>query len=92
MSYAVDKPPSEDALLRTGQRSWELTEHRPNVTMSRAAYRPYSTYVLFSPLPILDESMAGTEGVVAMQVADNVFSRVKPKGGSAWIPEAKPRA
>ena len=43
MSYAIDKPPSEDPLVRTGQRAWELTEHRPNATLSRAAYRPYST-------------------------------------------------
>ena len=43
MSYMIDKPPTDDALLRTGQRAWELKEHRPNATMSRAAYRPYST-------------------------------------------------
>ena len=41
----VDKPPTEDALLRAGQRAWELPEHRPNLTATRAAYRPYSTYV-----------------------------------------------
>ncbi|KAI4103091.1 MAG: hypothetical protein L6R37_004045 [Teloschistes peruensis] len=43
MSYLVDKPPTEDALLRTGQRVWELPEHRPNLTASRAAFRTYST-------------------------------------------------
>ena len=46
MSYLVDKPPTEDALLRTQQRAWELQEHRPNPTASRAAYKPYSTYVI----------------------------------------------
>lgn len=43
MSYLVDKPPTEDALLRLGQRSWELSEHRPTLTATRAAYKPYST-------------------------------------------------
>ena len=42
MSYMVDKPPTEDALLRTGQRSWEL-EHKPNLTMTRGAFKTYST-------------------------------------------------
>lgn len=43
MSYLFDKPPSEDALLKTGQTSWEIPEHRPNLTASRAAYKTYST-------------------------------------------------
>ncbi|KAL8748601.1 MAG: hypothetical protein Q9199_008141 [Rusavskia elegans] len=43
MSYLVDKPPTEDAVLRPGQRSWELPLHRPNLTASRAAYKTYST-------------------------------------------------
>ncbi|CAF9916928.1 MAG: hypothetical protein GOMPHAMPRED_001156 [Gomphillus americanus] len=51
MSYAVDKPPSEDALLKTGVRAWEIKEHRPNMTISRAAYKPYSTVKPKSPTP-----------------------------------------
>ena len=43
MSYLVDKPPTEDPVLKTGQRSWELPDHRPNLTMSRAAFKTYST-------------------------------------------------
>ena len=43
MSYMVYKPPSADPVLRTGVRSWEKTEHTVNATMSRAAYKPYST-------------------------------------------------
>ena len=43
MSYLVDKPPTEDAILRTQQRVWELPDHRPNLTASRAAYKTYST-------------------------------------------------
>lgn len=43
MSYLVDKPPTEDAVLKTGQRSWEIPEHRPNLTASRAAFKTYST-------------------------------------------------
>ena len=33
-------------MLKTGQRSWELPEHRPNLTASRAAFKTYSTWVL----------------------------------------------
>ncbi|KAL8734844.1 MAG: hypothetical protein Q9166_001196 [cf. Caloplaca sp. 2 TL-2023] len=43
MSYLVDKPPTADAVLRPGQRTWELPEHRPNLTASRAAFKTYST-------------------------------------------------
>lgn len=32
-----------DKLLSTGVRPWELTEHKPVMTLSRGAYRPYST-------------------------------------------------
>lgn len=41
----VDKPPTEDPIMRTGQRAWELKEHRPNLTMSRGAFKTYSTFV-----------------------------------------------
>ncbi|TKA38222.1 hypothetical protein B0A54_09162 [Friedmanniomyces endolithicus] len=43
MSYMVDKPPSEDKLLQRGVRVWEGGMHRPLLTMSRSAYKPYST-------------------------------------------------
>lgn len=43
MSYMVDKPPTEDPILQTGVRKWELTEHRPSQTATRGAYKPYST-------------------------------------------------
>ncbi|KAG8532165.1 uncharacterized protein KY384_003805 [Bacidia gigantensis] len=43
MSYQLDKPPTEDPLLRLGQRTWEISEHRPNLTASRAAFKTYST-------------------------------------------------
>jgi hypothetical protein len=46
ISYMVDKPPTQDPILQTGVRPWELTEHRPNLSAGRAAYRTYSTYVL----------------------------------------------
>ena len=46
MSYLVDKPPTEDAVLKPGQRSWELPVHRPNLTASRAAFKTYSTWVV----------------------------------------------
>jgi NADH:ubiquinone oxidoreductase subunit len=44
MSYLVDKPPVEDKLMTIGLRPWESKEPKINLTMSRAAYRPYSTY------------------------------------------------
>lgn len=47
MSYLVDKPPTEDQLLQTGQRVWELPTHKPTLTATRGAYKPYSTYVSF---------------------------------------------
>lgn len=41
----VDAPPTVDKLIQSGHRSWELPEHRANVTLSRAAFKTYSTYV-----------------------------------------------
>ncbi|KAM3080993.1 hypothetical protein ACMFMF_002908 [Clarireedia jacksonii] len=43
ISYMVDKPPTEDPILRTGVRPWELPDHRPNMTASRSAFKTYST-------------------------------------------------
>ncbi|KAK5094876.1 hypothetical protein LTR70_003810 [Exophiala xenobiotica] len=43
MSYMVDKPPSEDPLMQFGTRPWENPETVKNVTLSRGAYKPYST-------------------------------------------------
>lgn len=41
----VDTPPTGDKILQPGQRTWEIPEHRPNPTFSRAAFKTYSTYV-----------------------------------------------
>ncbi|KAF2669409.1 putative NADH-ubiquinone oxidoreductase subunit B17.2 [Microthyrium microscopicum] len=43
MSYSTDLPPTEDPLSQTMKRVWELKEHKPVMTLSRSAYRPYST-------------------------------------------------
>ncbi len=43
ISYMVDKPPSEDPILQTGVRPWEIKEHRPTMTATRARYTPYNT-------------------------------------------------
>ncbi|TVY22014.1 NADH dehydrogenase [ubiquinone] 1 alpha subcomplex subunit N7BM [Lachnellula arida] len=43
ISYMVDKPPTQDPILKTQVRSWELPNHRPNMTMSRGAFKTYST-------------------------------------------------
>ena len=44
ISYLVDKPPTEDKIMALGVRPWESKEPKINMTLSRAAYRPYSTY------------------------------------------------
>ncbi|OJD23435.1 hypothetical protein ACJ73_05210 [Blastomyces percursus] len=43
LAYMVDKPPTQDAILQASVRSWELLEHQPTMTLSRGAYKPYST-------------------------------------------------
>lgn len=42
----VDKPPTEDPIMQRKVRSWEPKEHRPVLTWSRSAYKPYNTLVL----------------------------------------------
>ncbi len=39
----VDTPPTGDKIMQTGVRPWELREHRPTLTLSRAAFKTYST-------------------------------------------------
>jgi hypothetical protein len=41
----VDAPPFADKIMQTGVRHWELPDHRANPTLSRAAFKTYSTYV-----------------------------------------------
>ncbi|WEW56600.1 hypothetical protein PRK78_002047 [Emydomyces testavorans] len=43
LAYMVNKPPTEDKILQTGVRAWETPEHRPNMSLSRAAFKTYST-------------------------------------------------
>jgi NADH:ubiquinone oxidoreductase subunit len=43
LAYMVDKPPTEDAMLQTKKRAWEHPDPIPNLTATRAAYKPYST-------------------------------------------------
>ncbi|THC97282.1 hypothetical protein EYZ11_003230 [Aspergillus tanneri] len=43
ISYKVDAPPTADKLMQPGLRAWELPEHRPNMTLSRGAFKTYST-------------------------------------------------
>ena len=55
----VDTPPTVDKLLQPGQRTWEIPEHRPNLTLSRGAFKTYSTYVQDNrvyPLRIINSS------------------------------------
>lgn len=39
----VDQPPTADKIMQTGVRTWELSEHRPMLTLSRAAFKTYNT-------------------------------------------------
>lgn len=39
----VDKPPSADRLIATGTRHFEPALPKPNYTMTRGAFKTYST-------------------------------------------------
>ncbi|KXL50172.1 hypothetical protein M433DRAFT_151472 [Acidomyces richmondensis BFW] len=43
ISYMVDKPPSEDKIMQRQVREWEPKEHKPVMTLSRSAFKTYST-------------------------------------------------
>ncbi|KAI6250725.1 NADH dehydrogenase [ubiquinone] 1 alpha subcomplex subunit N7BM [Erysiphe necator] len=43
ISYMVDKPPTQDKLLHTKTKQWELPDHRPHPTSTRGAFKTYST-------------------------------------------------
>ncbi|KAI5801450.1 NADH:ubiquinone oxidoreductase 13.4kD subunit [Peziza echinospora] len=43
LHYLNDKPPTQDPMLAFRTNPWSPTEHRPNPTQSRGAYKPYST-------------------------------------------------
>ncbi|EGR49642.1 uncharacterized protein TRIREDRAFT_106617 [Trichoderma reesei QM6a] len=43
ISYAVDKPPTEDPLIATGTRFFEPALPKPNYTMTRGAFKTYNT-------------------------------------------------
>ncbi|KAF8425626.1 NADH ubiquinone oxidoreductase subunit NDUFA12-domain-containing protein [Tirmania nivea] len=43
LHYMADKPPTQDPLLQPRTNKWSPADHIPNPTMSRAAYKPYST-------------------------------------------------
>jgi hypothetical protein len=83
----VDKPPTQDKILQAGIRPWELPEHRPNLTLSRAAYKPYSTFVLliFVILDSYARSLPKRKPSSRKRLANLVFDRVIPKY-EAWDP------
>lgn len=43
LHYMVDAPPTQDKILQTGLRPWEMPEHRANMTLTRGAFKTYST-------------------------------------------------
>ncbi|KAF4991711.1 hypothetical protein FDECE_13942 [Fusarium decemcellulare] len=43
ISYGVDKPPTEDALLNPGVRAFEPAKAIPNFTQTRGAFKTYNT-------------------------------------------------
>ena len=65
--------------MQTGVRPWEVPEHRAYPTLSRAAFKTYSTYV-WPYIQPLDCTCAST----------NFAFSTKPKI-AAWIPTAAPR-
>ncbi|KAI5790125.1 putative NADH-ubiquinone oxidoreductase subunit B17.2 [Geopyxis carbonaria] len=53
LHYLADKPPGIDPVLQHERRPWEKKEHIPNLTFTRSAYKPYSTFVSPKPSNIL---------------------------------------
>ncbi|KAF4120625.1 NADH ubiquinone oxidoreductase subunit NDUFA12 [Geosmithia morbida] len=43
ISYMVDKPPGQDALMTPGTRHFEPSFPKPNYTQTRGAFKTYST-------------------------------------------------
>lgn len=43
MSYAIDTPPPQDSLIQIGARATDPKLPLPNMTMSRGAFKTYST-------------------------------------------------
>jgi NADH:ubiquinone oxidoreductase subunit len=43
ISYSLDKPPTEDALIAVGLRKFEKPYATPNYTQTRGAFKTYST-------------------------------------------------
>ncbi|KZF19171.1 NADH-ubiquinone oxidoreductase subunit B17.2 [Xylona heveae TC161] len=43
IAYMVDKPPTQDPILQTNKRVWEIPGHRANMTLSRGAFKTYNT-------------------------------------------------
>jgi type IV secretory pathway TrbF-like protein len=94
----VDKPPTEDALMRVGQHAWELPEHTANMTLSRGAFKTYSTYALSLWLSRLGGLMKAKGWMhvalggwlIMRRLLTYCLYRTKPKI-SPWVPDAKPR-
>jgi NADH:ubiquinone oxidoreductase subunit len=76
MSYMVDKSPAEDKLIYSGVRPWEPKEHKPVLTASRSAYKPYSTYV----------ELCIVGGVAQLLTLNRVKNKYSP-----WQPKCAPR-
>ena len=43
MSYFIDTPPPQDALIQIGNRATDPKKPLPNLTMTRGAFKTYST-------------------------------------------------
>jgi hypothetical protein len=43
MSYIIDTPPGKDPLTQAGTRAFEPVVPKPNFTMTRGAFKTYST-------------------------------------------------
>ena len=73
-----DNPPNKTVIPNTGVRKWAPPTHKPSVTMSTEAYKPYSTYVLdVYPIRL---------GSRCTNMIQSVVSKY-----TAWDPKAKVR-
>jgi NADH:ubiquinone oxidoreductase subunit len=83
ISYLVDKPPTEDPLLEIGRRPWDDKTARVNYTMSRGAYRPYSTYVALPSKSYRDETDLWKPGRACANERDQDKTEVRCMGSSS---------
>lgn len=77
ISYSLDTPPTEDALIKAGTRHFEPTKAIPNYTQTRGAFKTYNTYV--SSREVIDRR--GSANKMQYQAQDSgLATRGNPPG------------